>query len=83
MKIDPFPNYSGYRIPQIKYPNKMKEKSVGQVLRVDLQDPNTSRGITEVLKNCIPYVSNESDCGNVRRKVVVNGIWFPFISKGP
>ena len=53
----------------------MKEKSVGQVLSVELQDPNTTRGVTEVIKNYNPYASVVSDCGNVRRKIVINGMW--------
>ena len=51
----------------------MKEKSNVQVLSVELQDPNTTRGVIEVMKNYVPYLSSESECGNVRRKMVVNG----------
>ena len=51
----------------------MREKSVGQVLSVDAQDPSTTKGMTEVLKKCLQYVPVISDCKNVRRKMVVNG----------
>ena len=51
----------------------MKEKSSGQVLSVQQEDPSTTHGMTEVLKSINPYVSVLSPCGNVRRKMVVNG----------
>ena len=52
----------------------MKEKSEGIVLAVDLQDPNTTHGMVEVLKNYNNYAHDISECGNVRQKMVVNGI---------
>ena len=61
------------RIPEIAHAKEMKEKSNGIVLAVDLQDPNTTRGVVEVLKNYNNYVSATSESGQVRHKVVING----------
>ena len=54
----------------------MRSKSEVQVLSVDLQDPNTTRGVVEVCKNLLEYTSVVSECGNVRRKKIVNGKQF-------
>ena len=51
----------------------MREKSSGLVLSVDMQDPNTTRGVTEVVKNYVPYAAVLSEDGSVRKKMVVNG----------
>ena len=60
-------------IPDFAFANMMREKSNGSVLRVDLQDPSTKKGVIEVLKNYLEYVATLSDCGTIRRKMVVNG----------
>ena len=62
-----------HRIPDIAFADRMKEKSNGIVLAVDLQDPNTTHGMVEVLKNYNHYTPAISECGNVRKKMVVNG----------
>ena len=63
-----------FRIPSIAYAQKMREKSVGMVLSVDLQDPSTTRGVTEVMKGYLNVVPIVSPCGNVRKKTVIHGI---------
>ena len=51
----------------------MKEKSSSRVLGVDMQDPNSTYGITEVMKNIMEYVPEVSDCGRVHKKTVIFG----------
>ena len=53
----------------------MREKSSGLVLSVDMQDPNTTRGVTEVVKNYVPYATVLSEDGRVRKKMAINGIF--------
>ena len=62
-----------FRTPGIAFAQKMKEKTIGQVLSVELQDPNTTQGIIEVLKTYLKYATPISPCGNVRRKIVIHG----------
>ena len=57
------------------YAKKMREKSVGFVLSVDMNDPSTTRGVTEVLKKHLDYVPVLSEDGHVRQKMVINGIF--------
>ena len=52
----------------------MREKSKGFVLAVDMQDPSTTRGLTEVLKNYLNYTGVLSEDGNLRRKMIINGL---------
>ena len=68
-----YTKFNFVRIPDIAYARKMRERSKGLVLSVDMQDPSTTRGLAEVLKNYSPYVSVLSECKNVRRKMVING----------
>ena len=63
------------RIPELCYAKKMREKSKGLVLAVDMNDPSTTRGVTEVLKNLVPYLASLTEDGNVRQKIIVNG-WY-------
>ena len=62
------------RIPDIAFASKMREKSEGWVMGVDILDPSKYSGVIEVMKNqlkCVPVVSQ---CGNVRRAQPVFGI---------
>ena len=51
----------------------MKQKSERWVLKVDLQDPNSTHGITEVLKNILKYVPAVSEDGEIRKASVIFG----------
>ena len=51
----------------------MRQRSESRVLKVDLQDPNSTHGITEVLKNIIKYVPEVSECGEIRKASVIFG----------
>ena len=57
-------------------PSILRTPDIVLVLSVDMDDPSTSRGVTEVMKKWIKYTSVLSSCGNVRRKMVINGIDF-------
>ena len=54
----------------------MRSKCAVHVLSVELKDPSTTKGLSDVLKNYVPYVSLESDSPDVRRKVLVHGKLF-------
>ena len=61
------------RTPSVTHANHMKQKSSSRVLKVDMQDPNSTHGITEVMKNIMEYVPEVSDCGRVHKKTVIFG----------
>ena len=61
------------RIPNIKYASKMREKTKSYVLSVDLDDPSTSTGITDVVKKILPYIPVISEDGHVRKKTCLMG----------
>ena len=51
----------------------MKEKTKSYVLSVDLDDPSTSTGITNVVKKILPYIPVISEDGHVRKKTCLMG----------
>ena len=51
----------------------MREKTESFVLAVDLKDPNTTKGVVDVMKNYNSYSPSLTECGNVRQKVAVMG----------
>ena len=61
------------RPPQYEYAQKMREKSESWVLDLTGADPNTTEGITKVLKMCTSYAPVLSACGQVRAKIPING----------
>ena len=61
------------RIPDLKYASKMREKTKSFVLSVDLDDPSTSNGITDVCKKILPYIPVISSDGHVRKKTCLMG----------
>ena len=61
------------RPPQYEYAKKMREKSESWVLDLTGADPNTTEGITKVLKMCTSYAPVLSACGQVRAKIPING----------
>ena len=42
--------------PEVKYSQKMSQKSKMIVLALDLEDPSTSEGMIRVCKKLVPYV---------------------------
>ena len=70
------------RIPDIKFAGRMREKTQSYVLSVDLDDPSTSNGITEVAKKIIPYIAVTSECGHVRKKTCLMGKYKTFYGNG-
>ena len=60
-------------IPDIKYASKMREKTKSYVLSVDLDDPSTSTGITDVVRKILPYIPVVSKDGHVRKKTCLMG----------
>lgn len=51
----------------------MREKTKSFVLSVDLDDPSTSEGITNVARKVLPYVADKTPCGEVRKKTAFMG----------
>ena len=51
----------------------MREVSSGLVLSVENQDPNTTHGVTEVMKNLLKYTPILSSDGHIRQKTNLNG----------
>ena len=61
-------------MPPVPYAQKMSQKTNSGVVSVLMEDPSTKEGMVNICRSYLKYVPVISSDGNVRAKVLTQGI---------